>query len=199
MEKLHIDRVIVLEGKYDKIKLSSVTDAMIITTDGFGVFNDQNKKKLISRLAQKNGLIVLSDSDGAGLLIRNYIKSFVHDASVINLYIPSLPGKEKRKKYPSKEGTLGVEGMQTDLLYRLLQPFDTSHSQKSTPPCEKITKLDLFQDGFSGSQNSTLKRRALLRALGLPENLSSSALVDAVNALGGKTLYDDAKKNIKIL
>lgn len=193
MEKLHIDRVVILEGKYDKIKLSSITDAMIITTDGFGIFKKEEKRALIKRLALEKGIIILSDSDSAGMLIRNYIRSFVPGSQIIDLYIPKIVGKEKRKVQPSKEGTIGVEGMDAALLYEMLKPYESGNVR---PPHENITKLTLFCDGFAGGENSSEKRKALLNALSLPDTLSSAALVEAVNLLGGKELYESAKEKI---
>ena len=190
MEKLHIDRVIIIEGKYDKIKLSSVTDAMIIVTDGFGIFKNAEKRALIKRLAECRGLIVLSDSDSAGKVIRTHLRSFIPPHQMINLYIPCIKGKERRKDAPSKEGILGVEGMSVSLLYELLAPYATGTESIEYP---KITKGDLYNDGFAGGESSSLRRKALLRALELPDNLSSSALVQAVNLLGGRELYERAK------
>ncbi len=194
MEKLHIDRVIILEGKYDKIKLSSITDAMIVTTDGFGIFKKEEKRRMIRRLANEKGLIVLSDSDSAGMLIRAHIRSFVPKDQIIDLYIPKIKGKEKRKEQPSKEGIVGVEGMDVSLLYELLKPFQAEYPQKEK---EKVTKVDLFNDGFSGGDNSKEKRKRLLLALDLPDTLNGSALVDAINLLGGRELYENAKQIIQ--
>ena len=194
MEKLHIDRVIILEGKYDKIKLSSITDAMIVTTDGFGIFKKEEKRRMIRRLANEKGLIVLSDSDSAGMLIRAHIRSFVPKDQIIDLYIPKIKGKEKRKEHPSKEGIVGVEGMDVSLLYELLKPFQAEYPQKEK---EKVTKVDLFNDGFSGGDNSKEKRKRLLLALDLPDTLNGSALVDAINLLGGRELYENAKQIIQ--
>ena len=193
MEKIKIDKVIVVEGKYDKIKLSSLLDAYIVTTEGFGIFQNDEKKALFRRLAAERGLIVACDADGAGLVIRNYFNSIIPKESLFHVYIPAIRGKEKRKDAPSKEGTLGVEGMEAELLRERFLPFasDASHNE-----CEEITLFDLYEDGFRGKENSEEKRKAFLQAAGLPMNLSAKALVGAVNLLGGKDFYESVKKTL---
>ena len=193
MEKIKIDKVIVVEGKYDKIKLSSLLDAYIVTTDGFGIFQNDEKKALFRRLAKERGLIVASDADGAGLVIRNYFNSIIPKESLFHVYIPAIAGKEKRKDAPSKEGTLGVEGMEVELLRERFLPF-ASDSLPLT--CEEITLFDLYEDGFRGKENSEDKRKAFLQAAGLPVNLSAKSLVGAVNLLGGKDFYESVKKTL---
>lgn len=193
MEKIKIDKVIVVEGKYDKIKLSSLLDAYIVTTDGFGIFQNDEKKALFRRLAKERGLIVASDADGAGLVIRNYFNSIIEKEYLFHVYIPAIAGKEKRKDAPSKEGTLGVEGMEAALLRERFLPFA---SDAPNLPCEEITLFDLYEDGFRGKENSEDKRKAFLQAAGLPVNLSAKALVGAVNLLGGKDFYESVKKTL---
>lgn len=193
MEKIKIDKVIVVEGKYDKIKLSSLLDAYILTTDGFGIFKNDEKKELFRRLAAERGLIVASDADGAGLVIRNYFNSIIPKESLFHVYIPAIVGKEKRKDAPSKEGTLGVEGMEAELLRERFLPFASDTPHKS---CEEITLFDLYEDGFRGKEGSEEKRKAFLQAAGLPMNLSAKALVGAVNLLGGKDFYESVKKTL---
>lgn len=193
MEKIKIDKVIVVEGKYDKIKLSSLLDAYILTTDGFGIFKNDEKKALFRRLAAERGLIVASDADGAGLVIRNYFNSIIPKESLFHVYIPAVAGKEKRKDTPSKEGTLGVEGMEAELLRERFLPY-ASDSERL--PCEEITLFDLYEDGFRGKDQSEDKRKAFLKAAGLPQNLSAKALVGAVNLLGGKAFYESVKKTL---
>ena len=190
MEKIKINKVIVVEGKYDKIKLSSLLDAYIITTDGFGIFKNDEKKELFRRLAAERGLIVASDADSAGLVIRNYFNSIIPKESLFHVYIPAISGKEKRKNTPSKEGTLGVEGMEADLLRERFLPFASDATISS---CEEITLFDLYDDGFRGKDGSEEKRKAFLKAAGLPQNLSAKALVGAVNLLGGKNFYESVK------
>ena len=193
MEKIKIDKVIVVEGKYDKIKLSSLIDAYIVTTDGFGIFKNAEKKELFRRLAAERGLIVAFDADGAGLVIRNYFNSIIPKESLFHVYIPSIAGKEKRKEAPSKEGTLGVEGMEATLLRERFLPFASDASPVSS---EEITLFDLYEDGFRGKEGSEEKRKAFLQAAGLPMNLSAKALVGAVNLLGGKNFYESVKKTL---
>lgn len=193
MEKIKIDKVIVVEGKYDKIKLSSLLDAYIVTTDGFGIFKNDEKKELFRRLAAERGLIVASDADGAGLVIRNYFNSIIEKKYLFHVYIPAIAGKEKRKNAPSKEGTLGVEGMEAALLRERFLPFA---SDTPNLPCEEITLFDLYEDGFRGKENSEDKRKAFLQAAGLPVNLSAKALVGAVNLLGGKDFYESVKRTL---
>lgn len=191
-DKLKIDIPIAVEGKYDKIKVASVADAHIITTDGFGVFASEEKAALICRLAEPRGIIVLTDSDGAGLVIRNYFNRVLKKDKLYHLYIPQIEGKEKRKKSPSKEGTLGVEGMETELIRSLLLPFASGSEIKST--CE-ITKTDFFADGISGRDESAKKRARLCRYLSLPDNMSANALLAAINLLGEADKYKEFFKH----
>lgn len=196
MEKLRVSRVIVVEGKYDKIKLESIIDGHIITTDGFGVFRDREKADFFRRLAQARGLIVATDSDGAGLLIRNYFKSIIPPSQLFHVYIPCVKGKERRKSAPSKEGTLGLEGIDSETLRALFLPYsedDSAGALSEGGVCE-ISLADLYEDGFRGGRDSAAKRRALLRAARLPENISAKALVKAINALGGREYYDTVKE-----
>ena len=194
MEKLRISKAVVVEGKYDKIALSNVIDGLILTTDGFGVFKNEEKTALFRRLAKEKGLIVLSDPDGAGLVIRNYFNSIIPKELLTHLYVPKLPGKERRKKDASKEGFLGVEGMSREVLYRLFLPFDDSSVREMV---EEITLMTLYEDGFRGKENSEEKRKALLAAAGLPDNLSAKAAVMAINMLGGRKLYQEALEKLK--
>lgn len=180
-----IREVVVVEGRYDKNTLSQVVDAVILETSGFGIFNDREKRKLLQTLAEKRGLIVLTDSDGAGFLIRNHIKGFVDPSLVKHAYIPDIPGKERRKARASREGKLGVEGMRPqvllDALTRAGATFeDESNVQTSSP---RITKADLYALGLSGGAESARKRMELQRELELPERLSADALLDVLNAL----------------
>ena len=179
MEK--INEVIVVEGRYDKNALSQVVDAVIIETGGFGIFNDTQKQKLLRKMAEERGLIVLTDSDGAGFLIRSRIKSAIDPRLVKHAYIPDIPGKERRKAHPSREGTLGVEGMTPELLQSvLLRAGATTGGERQGA---RITKADLFAAGLSGTPGSAGRRKALLRKLSLPEKLSPNALLDVLNSL----------------
>ena len=193
MEKIRIDKVIVVEGKYDKIKLSSLLDATIITTEGFGIFKNDEKKALLRRLADTHGIVVASDADGAGLVIRNYMNGIIPKEKLFHVYLPSVAGKEKRKSAPSKEGTLGLEGLDADLLRERFLPYAVTSEQKAI---EEITPLDLYDDGFRGKENSDDKRKAFLEAAALPKNLSAKAMLNAVNLLGGRTFYEETKKKL---
>jgi len=197
MNKLKITRAVIVEGRYDKIKLDSIIDALIITTDGFGVFKSDEKRLLLTRLAKERGLIVLTDSDGAGLVIRNYMNSIIPKDQLTHLFIPKIYGKERRKTTASKEGTLGVEGMSADLLRDLFAPFQADAD--AVIDSDPITKIDLFTDGFSGTDASKNRRIQLQKALGLPENISANALLQAINMLGGRKIYEKAKKDVEKL
>ena len=191
---MRIKYPIIVEGKYDKIKILSLFDATVITTDGFGIFSDGEKELLLRRLAESSkiilltmaearGLIVLTDSDGGGELIRSHIKTFLPKEKIINLYTPRKEGKEKRKKAPSKEGVLGVEGIDADKLKVLLEPFSDTSPEKTSA---ELTKADLFAYGMSGTKNSSEKRKKLLKALDLPENMTPNAMLSAINILYSK-------------
>lgn len=179
-----IKEVIVVEGRYDKNTLSQVVDAIILETSGFGIFNDAQKHRLLQTLAQTRGLIVLTDSDGAGFMIRNHIRGCVDPKLVKHAYIPDIPGKEKRKAAPSKEGKLGVEGMRPEILLEALKragaTFDDS--PEALRPAE-IGKADLYARGLSGREGSAERRKALQQRLNLPERMSADALLDVLNAL----------------
>ncbi len=192
-DKLKIDIPIAVEGKYDKIKVASVANANIITTDGFGVFASEEKAALIRRLAEPRGIIVLTDSDGAGLVIRNYFNRVLPKDKRYHLYIPQIEGKEKRKKTPSKAGTLGVEGMEAELLRGILAPFESGTEVKLNE--RELTKTDFFADGLSGSDDSANKRARLCRYLSLPDNMSANALLAAINMLGEVGQYEEFIKN----
>lgn len=176
---IRLDRPVIVEGKYDKIALKNIVDALIITTDGFGIFKNKEKCDLIRHLARKNGVIILTDSDSAGAIIRSYIKKIVSDCEIINVYVPELRGKEKRKAKPSKSGLIGVEGMSPEIIEDALRKsgvFSVRAEER-----RKITKADMFAFGLSGCEDSGRKRKSFLRHLGLPESLSSSAMLDVLN------------------
>lgn len=176
---IRLDRPVIVEGKYDKIALKNIVDALIITTDGFGIFKNKEKCDLIRRLARKNGVIIMTDSDSAGAVIRSYIKKIVSDCEIINVYVPELQGKEKRKAKPSKSGLIGVEGMSPEIIEDALRKsgvFSVRAEER-----RKITKADMFAFGLSGREESREKRKSFLRQLGLPESLSSSAMLDVLN------------------
>ena len=180
-----IREVVVVEGRYDKNTLSQVVDAVILETSGFGIFNDKEKRKLLQTLAEKRGIIVLTDSDGAGFLIRNHIKGLVDPALVKHAYIPDVPGKERRKSKVSREGKLGVEGMRPQVLLDALTRAGATFEDDSNPSSNapRITKADFYALGLSGGAGSAQKRKALQRELELPGRLSADALLDVLNAL----------------
>lgn len=180
-----IREVIVVEGRYDKNTLSQIVDATVVTLGGFAVFNDREKVAFLRRLAEERGLIVLTDSDGAGFVIRNYLKGALPKDQVKQAYIPDRPGKEKRKKHPGKEGKLGVEGMSPAVLEQALRQagatiLDGGDEAPKAPP---LTKADLFAWGLSGGPGSKEKRQALLQALDLPAHLSPNAMLPVLSAL----------------
>lgn len=178
-----IKEVIVVEGRYDRNTLSQVVDAVIIETSGFGIFNDEGKRKLLRRMAQANGLIVFTDSDGAGFVIRNFIKGCVPPEQVKHAYIPDVYGKERRKAKSSKEGKLGVEGMKPqillDALIRAGATLDDSVPEQSAA---RISKADMYARGLSGKPGSTQLRKQLLKQLDLPEHMTADGLLDVLNA-----------------
>lgn len=183
MEKLlNIPYPIIVEGKYDKQKILSVCRASVITTDGFGVFKAEEKLALIRRLAKDTPVIVLTDSDGAGKVIRSHLCSALPKDKIIQLYIPQIKGKEKRKSAPSAEGTLGVEGMSTALLRELLLPFEDSSAIARIHE-NPLSKTDLYTDGLTGGEDSTKKRDELACKLGLPKGMSANALLAALKIL----------------
>lgn len=179
---IKLTQPIIVEGKYDKITLENVVDTLIITTNGFSIFKDKEKCELIRTLAKKDGVIVMTDSDHAGNLIRSHIKNIVDGGKVINVYLPQLKGKEKRKTTPSKEGFLGVEGMSKEVIETALKRSGVlcRNIPKDTP---KITKTDMYILGLSGAENSQLLRNQVLYYLNLPGNLSSNAMLDIINTL----------------
>ena len=178
---LKIREAIVVEGRYDKIALEPLVDTAIFTTEGFGIFRDREKMDLLRRVAEKRGLIVLTDPDGAGLVIRNRLKSCIPPEHLKHAYIPDVPGRERRKKAPSRAGTLGVEGMRPEVLSEALSRAGATRTDGEERPA--VTKADLYALGLFGRENSAALRRRLQKDLGLPERLSANALLDAVNSL----------------
>ena len=180
-----IREAIVVEGRYDKNTLSQVVDAAIITLGGFSVFNDREKVAFLRRLAERQGLIVLTDSDGAGFVIRNYLKGALPKDRVKQAYIPDVRGRERRKRRPGKEGKLGVEGMRPEVLLEALRRAGATFldGEEAASPREPMTKADLMALGLAGGQNSAARRQALLRRLDLPEHLTANGLLEALNLL----------------
>ena len=185
MKKLKIKEAIVVEGRYDKVALSNIADTVIVDTAGFGVFFDGEKLALLRRLAQARGLIVLTDSDGGGFLIRSFLKSSIDPALVKHAYIPDVPGKEKRKKSPSKEGLLGVEGMSPEILEAALRRAGaTIDGEAADTGCvPPLTKAELYAMGLAGTPDSAMRRAKLQKVLDLPAGLTANALLDVLNAL----------------
>ncbi len=181
---VRVREVIVVEGRYDKHTLSQVVDATILETKGFGIFKDKAQLRLLRRAAQARGLIVLTDSDGAGFVIRNYLRGVLPPERVKHAYIPDVPGKERRKAAPGKEGKLGVEGMSPELLLEALRRAGaTVEGETAAPTRGRITKADLVELGLSGGVGSGEKRLTLLKKLGLPEHMSPNAMLQALNLL----------------
>lgn len=181
---IRIKEAIVVEGRYDKNTLSQAVDAVILETSGFSVFKDSEKLALLRRLAQKQGLIVLTDSDGAGFVIRNYIKGAIPPEQVKHAYIPDVYGKERRKRAPGKEGKLGVEGMSPEVLVQaLLRAGATVEGEEAAAPRGQLTPADLFALGLTGTPDAAQRRAALLKALELPQHMSAKALLTVLNAL----------------
>ena len=185
MDKQKLRQAIVVEGKYDQNTLRQLVDTAIFTTNGFADMKDPALLRLLRQAAQTTGLIILTDSDGAGFLIRNTLKSALPEQGVLHAYIPDLPGKEKRKAAPGKEGLLGVEGMTPEILLKALRDAGADFEDGSAPPAkaEPITKQDLFTLGLSGGPGSAKKRAALLKELSLPAHMSANALLQALNVL----------------
>ncbi|MBQ2248999.1 MAG: DUF4093 domain-containing protein [Clostridia bacterium] len=182
-ERLSIPYPVIVEGRYDKLRLEQVIEAQILTTDGFGIFNKTEKGRLFRALAQKTPLILLTDSDGAGKLIRSYLTSSIPTDRLIQLYVPRIPGKERRKAHPSAEGVLGVEGMERELLLRLFAPYADAEAVSRRAAENPLSKTDLYVDGLTGQENSAARRDALAEGLGLPAGMTPNALLAALRLL----------------
>ena len=199
-ERIKISLPIVVEGKYDKSTLLSIFDTTVITLGGFGVFNSKEKQALLRKVAS-GGIIVLTDSDGAGKLIRSFLNGIIPKDKIYNLYIPKIEGKEKRKSAPSKEGLLGVEGVGRETLVRVLEPFiakDGDIGYRHSNNLEMITKVDFYMDKLTGFDNSTLLRDRLAMHFGLPDGMRANALIEALNILTDKEGYRAAVEKIMI-
>lgn len=194
---LKIKQAIVVEGKYDKIKLSSFVDAVIIVTNGFGIFKDKEKLELIKYYAQKTGIIILTDSDRAGFIIRNHIKGAVKNGKIQNVYIPDIFGKEKRKVSPSAEGKLGVEGIEKNILIKAFEKAGIATQETDKKSEKPITKTDLFVLGLSGGKNSVELRRKLLNELNLPSLLSANSMLEVLNTMLSFQELEEKVKKIK--
>lgn len=187
---IRVKEAVIVEGRYDKIRLSSLIDGLIITTDGFGIFKNKEKMNMLRHLARTRGLLVLTDSDAAGFVIRNHLQSCIPPQQIRHAYIPDIEGKERRKTERSKEGKLGVEGMTTQILLQALEKagvFCTDVPQ----PQRSITHADLYADGFSGTAGSRSRRAALLQYFDLPERLNKGALLKVLNTF---VRYDEYRR-----
>jgi ribonuclease M5 len=196
---LKIKEAIVVEGRYDKNTLSQLVDTMIIETKGFGIFKDNERLSLLRRVARERGLVVLTDSDGAGFVIRNFLKGAIPPQQVKHAYIPDLFGKERRKRQPGKEGKLGVEGMRPQVLEEALRRAGVTFLDQEPgeqAPRRPITKADLFSAGLSGGPDSASRRQALLRRLDLPEHMTANAMLEALNVF---CTYEEFQKAVSDL
>ncbi len=195
---LHTDRVLIVEGKYDAARLSHLTDAMILLTDGFAIYKDKKRQQLFKALAKKNGLILLTDSDAAGFRIRTYITNLVGEKNVVQAYVPAIHGKEKRKPQPGKEGLLGVEGVDDAILLQILKDAlgEEVSGEPVRPEGRQITYTDLYDWGLSGTAGSAERKAALLNRLGLPPRLSKKELVEALNRLYSFEQLDEMLREI---
>ena len=191
-----IQEAIVVEGRYDKNTLAQIVDAPILETSGFGVMKDKAQLALLRRVAQTRGLIIFTDSDGAGFVIRNFLKSSIDNQYLKHAYIPDIPGKERRKATAAKEGKLGVEGMTPQIILNCLRRAGaTMEGEASLPAADPITKQDLMALGLSGGKDSSFLRKKLLQKLQLPEHMSSNAMLQALNLLYDRdTLIEEMKE-----
>lgn len=192
-----IQEAIVVEGRYDKNTLSQIVDAPIFQTDGFHIYKNKQMMQLLRSVAQKRGLIVLTDSDGAGFVIRNFLKSCIPAEHLKHAYIPDVYGKERRKSAPGKEGKLGVEGMSADVILESLRNAGATILGEATQPRGQITKPDFFELGLSGGDNSSVLRQRVLKELNLPEHMSSNAMLQALNLLYSKEEFTEILKQLE--
>lgn len=192
---IQIKEAIIVEGRYDCNTLHQLVDAVIIETGGFRIFNDKERLQMIRRIAQVRGILILTDSDGAGFVIRNFLKGALPTEQVKHAYIPDIAGKEHRKRKAGKEGKLGVEGMRPDILLQALQKAGATildaHTLQSSIPQNRINKADLYAWGLSGTADSAVRRKKLLQRLQLPEHMSANALLDFINAVSDSQAIEE--------
>jgi len=197
MERIKVAQAVIVEGKYDKIKLEALIDGLILTTNGFRIFKDKEMQKLIRTLAKTCGIVVLTDSDAAGFQIRAMLSGIVWEGEIINVYIPDILGKERRKRKPSSEGKLGVEGMEFTVLKEAFERAGISaHPNRKKKTGDEITRLDLYEDGLCGGEHSAFLRRELYARLGLPSRISTRAAIPLLNHV---LTRDEYKKEVRIL
>lgn len=180
---IKLKEAVIVEGRYDKIKLKNLIDAPIIETNGFRIFNDKERRDMIRQIADRRGILIMTDSDGAGLVIRNFLNGAVDKAKIKHCYIPQLEGKEKRKEQKSKEGFLGVEGVPDDVIIEAIRKSGATVIGEEAVQTNEITKADLFTLGLTGTANSAQKRKKLLKKLNMPDYLSTNAMLTALNCL----------------
>ena len=188
---VEISEIIVVEGKYDKIRLSGFLRASILETSGFGIYNDPAMRELLLSAAEKRGLIVLTDSDSAGFQIRRYLRSFIPDKYIKDVYVPALKGKEKRKAHPSRENILGVEGLSEEILMEVFRRYGIETSGEKMKSREEIRTIDLYRLGLSGRENSRKKMVRLLQYMSLPERLSTKEACEVLNIITTKAELQD--------
>lgn len=192
---IKVKQAIIVEGKYDKIRLSNIVDAVIIETHGFGIYKDKETAELIRALAKKTGIIILTDSDSAGFRIRSHIRGIVKDGEIKNVYIPDIPGKEKRKSVQSKQGLLGVEGIDDETLLKAFEKAGVLAEKSENTQKEHITKSMLLDYGLTGGVNSALLREKFQQKLGLPRQLSTNLLIEILNTMYSKTQFEQIVKD----
>lgn len=193
---LRIKQAIIVEGRYDKIRLSNITDAVVICTNGFSIYKDREKQELIKSLAAKTGIIILTDSDSAGFQIRSFIRSIVKQGEVLNAVTPDILGKERRKAQPSKQGKIGVEGIPDELIEQALINAGAIPEESTADRGEPITRADLMDCGLIGGENCTQRRQRLQRYLGLPELLSAKLLLEVVNKMYTRSGFLEAVRKL---
>ncbi len=191
-ERIKIKYPIIVEGRYDKSTLLSIFDTAVIATGGFAVFNSKERQSLIRKLAERGGIILLTDSDGGGRQIRSFLSGIVPKDKLHHLYIPEVAGKEKRKTKAGKAGLLGVEGMKREVLERVLAPFAENGACQKNADFKEVTSLDFYNDGLSGGEDSAEKRKRLALYFGLPHDMTAKALLEAINLLSGYEKYKEA-------
>ncbi len=191
-----IRETIIVEGRYDVNTLRQCVDAHVIETSGFGIFNNTEKRRLLEILAKKNGIIILTDSDGAGFVIRNYLRGAIKAGNVKHAYIPEISGKERRKTTAGKAGLLGVEGMSTEIILESLRRAGATFEDEDRKPCGVITKQDMYEAGLSGGKNSAFLRRRLAEKMNLPSLISANALLAAINIIYTREEYESRLKEI---
>lgn len=197
---IHLKQAIVVEGKYDRIRLSSIVDALVVETGGFRIYRDEKKCNLLRKLEKERGLIILTDSDAAGFQIRGFLRSIAgENADITEVYIPDLYGKEKRKMEASKEGKLGVEGMSEEILLSAFERAGVMKKSSKSKNPDPISQVDFYEWGLSGGKDSKNKREILLKKLDFPSYLTGKALINALNALYSKKNLEQDLRTWKII